>query len=192
MYVKYRDRLARKVELTGEGYFEIVPAAQLVAEKKSVQLQPFRVVVNDVEVEVLGTHFNVYAYADENSIKTTLIEGKVSISKRDSNDEVILQPGEQAIVTNGGGLQVERLASTEAVTAWKEGWFDFRNMTIEQIMQQAKRWYSIDTVIYKAKISKRFDAEILRSESIGKLLSLLEMTGGVHFKIENKTIYVLP
>ena len=59
-------------------------------------------------------------------------------------------------------------------------------------MQQAKRWYSIDTVIYKAQISKRFDAEILRSESIGKLLSLLEMTGGVHFKIENKTIYVLP
>jgi transmembrane sensor len=186
------DGAERKVELTGEGYFEIVPAAQLVAERKSIQLQPFRVVVNDVAVEVLGTHFNVSAYADENSITTTLLEGKVGITRNDSKEKVILQPGEQAIARDGAGLRVERLSSTEAVTAWKDGLFDFRDVTIEQIMQQAKRWYSIDTVVYKAKISKRFDAEILRSEPIEKLLALLEMTGGVHFKIEKKTIYVLP
>lgn len=187
------DGKERRVELSGEGYFEIVPTAQL---------QPFIVEVNQLEVEVLGTHFNVNAYADETSIKTTLLEGKVRIVRHEKKDvrrelievreEVILQPGEQAIATAGRGFSVERLISTEEVVAWKNGLFDFKDATIEQIMQQAKRWYSIDTVIYQAKINKRFDADILRSESIEKLLELLEMTGGVHFNIQNKTIYVLP
>ncbi|TWI83253.1 FecR family protein [Lacibacter cauensis] len=185
------DGPERRVELIGEGYFEIVPAAKLLAEGKQASLQPFIVRINNVEVEVLGTHFNVHGYADEAAIKTTLLEGKVKVVRGSEQDEVILQPGEQA-VAGKGRLRVERVQSTEAIVAWKNGWFDFKNASIEQIMQQAKRWYNIDSVVYTAAIEKKFDAEVLRSESIEKLLSLLEQTGGVHFTIKNKTIYVLP
>lgn len=186
------DGKERRVELMGEGYFEIVPAAKLIAEGKQQTLQPFIVTIDDVDVEVLGTHFNVNAYKDEAGIKTTLIEGKVKVVHGRGKEEVVLKPGEQAIAGRGATLRVERVVSTEEVVAWKNGWFDFKDATIEQIMQQAKRWYSIDSVVYTASIKKRFDAEILRSESIEKLLSLLELTGSVHFKIKNKTIYVLP
>jgi ferric-dicitrate binding protein FerR (iron transport regulator) len=186
------DEPERRVELTGEGYFEIVPASKLVAEGKQKVLQPFIVTISDVDVEVLGTHFNVNGYKDEAAIKTTLLEGKVKVVRGSEKDEVVLKPGEQAIAGNGGGLRVERVEGTEEVVAWKNGWFDFKNASIEEIMQQAKRWYSIDSVVYTANIQKKFTAEILRSESIEKLLSLLEFTGAVHFTIKNKTIYVLP
>jgi transmembrane sensor len=196
------DGKERRVELSGEGYFEIVPAAKLIADGKQKQLQPFIVAVNEVEVEVLGTHFNVQAYADEAAIKTTLLEGKVKVVRhvkkevpdelRVVSEEVILQPGEQAVAGKNAGLRTERVLSTDEIIAWKNGWFDFKNATIEQILQEAKRWYSIDSIVYTATINKRFDAEVLRSESIEKLLGLLEMTGAVHFTIKNKTIYVLP
>lgn len=186
------DGEERRVELIGEGYFEIVPAAKLVAEGKQKTLQPFIVSIRDVEVEVLGTHFNVNGYKDEAAIKTTLLEGKVKVVRSVGKEEVVLKPGEQAIAGNEGLLHVERAVSTEEVVAWKNGWFDFKDASIEAIMQQAKRWYSIDSVVYTTKINKRFNAEVLRNESIEKLLSLLEMTGAVHFEIKNKTIYVLP
>lgn len=190
----------RRVELQGEAYFEVVPAAKLIATGKQKQLQPFIVEVSDQEIEVLGTHFNVHAYSDEVVTRTTLLEGKVRVTRRDvqeqnkvtDNESVILLPGEQAVSGKESSVRVEQVSSTATVVAWKNGWFEFKDATIEQIMQQAKRWYSIDNVIYTAKINKRFDAEVLRSESIEKLLALLEMTGGVHFNIKNKTIYVLP
>lgn len=170
----------RVVELTGEGFFE-------VAKNKA---RPFKVRLPEAsEVEVLGTSFNVMTYGDEASQQTTLIEGSVKMSN--NNSEIILKPGEQGLVSTGGKLHVNRSVNTHEITAWKDGNFDFRNASIETIMRQVQRWYDVD-VVYRAKIQHEFNADVSRNEPVSQLLRLLELTNRVHFKIENKIIYVLP
>ncbi|MBK8088095.1 MAG: DUF4974 domain-containing protein [Chitinophagaceae bacterium] len=167
----------------------------------------FIVKVNGIEVEVVGTHFNINAYKDDAVVKTTLLEGKVKVRRKPGGDgresavgrreeegvsgEVILQPGEQAVAGMNGVITLNKGINTEEIIAWKNGWFYFKDASIETVMQQAARWYNIE-VVYQIKIKQHFNAEVLRSESIEKLLKLLELTDAVHFKIENKTIYVLP
>lgn len=193
----------RVVELTGEGYFEVSPLSPKGGQEK----MPFIVKVNGIEVEVVGTHFNINAYKEDAVVKTTLLEGRVKVrretggERRESadgrreeegvSDEVILQPGEQAVAGKSGVITLNKGINTEEIIAWKNGWFYFKDAPIETVLQQAARWYNIE-VVYKANIKQHFNAEVLRSESIEKLLKLLELTGAVHFKIENKTIYVLP
>lgn len=198
----------RVVELTGEGYFEIATVYEK-DEKGRSRKQPFTVKVNGVRVEVMGTHFNVNAYGDEAVVKTMLVEGRVRVVRRepvaDSGElvvgrrkpgagsrelEVVLEPGEEAVLTKEGKLTVSKV-DTEMATGWKDGWFVFKDASIEEIFMQLKRWYAID-VVYKGTIRKHFQAEIKRNEPIEKLLKLLEQTGSVHFKTENKTVYVLP
>ena len=192
----------RVVELSGEGYFEIKPLSPKGGQEKI----PFRVIVNGVEVEVLGTHFNVNAYGDEGGVNTTLLEGSVRLRKESrpltmddgqkngnhaDDEQVILKPGEQGVLMENGKLKVESGIDTDEVVAWKNGVFSFKDASIENILKQAARWYDIE-VVYQGKIERHFNAEVLRSESIEKLLKLLELTGSVHFKIENKKVYVLP
>lgn len=180
--LKYPSRFAsseRKVEIDGEAYFEVVKNDK----------QPFRVVLQDGStVTVLGTHFNVMAYTNETQKEISLLEGKVSVAKNNSIEN--LEPGTQAIVkidaiTKRTGID------TNEITGWKNGLFVFHDAPIESIMKQVERWYDAK-VVYKGTIKQQFNATILRSEPLSKLLRLLELNGYVHFKIENKTIYVLP
>jgi len=180
--LKYPSRFAsseRKVEIDGEAYFEVVKNDK----------QPFRVVLQDGStVTVLGTHFNVMAYTNETQKEITLLEGKVAVAKNNSVEN--LEPGTQAIVkidaiTKRTGID------TDEITGWKNGLFVFHDAPIESIMKQVERWYDAK-VVYQGTIKQQFNATILRSEPLSKLLRLLELNGYVHFKIENKTIYVLP
>jgi ferric-dicitrate binding protein FerR (iron transport regulator) len=192
------DGRERVVELSGEGYFEVRPAPS--SAPGGGERKPFIVKVNGIEVEVVGTHFNINAYKDDAVTRTTLLEGKVRVRRKPIADsrqssvvsgEVILYPGEQAVAGVHGVITMQKEINTEEIIAWKNGWFDFKDASIETVLQQASRWYNIE-VVYKTKINKHFNAEVLRSEPLEKLLRLLELTGGVHFKIDNKTIYVLP
>ncbi|MBI3137202.1 MAG: DUF4974 domain-containing protein [Sphingobacteriales bacterium] len=170
----------RTVELTGEAYFEVTKNRVL----------PFKVKLPDASVvEVLGTSFNVMTYGDEINQQTTLIEGSVKLSR--SNKEIIIKPGEQALVDKEGKLSINRSVNIGEITAWKEGNFDFRNASIETIMRQVQRWYDVE-VVYQARINHEFTADVSRGEPVSQLLRLLELTNRVHFKIENKRIYVLP
>jgi len=181
----------RTVELTGEAYFEI-------AKDKN---KPFNVMVNGMQVEVLGTHFNVMAYNDENAIKTTLLEGAVKVMTQplspkggqEKGGYEILKPGQQAQVNNSpsgdGGIQVIDDADMEEAVAWKNGFFQFRKTDLKTILRQAQRWYDVD-VVYEADIPQGFFANIPRDMPISKLLNLLELTDYVHFKIEGRKITV--
>lgn len=180
--LKYPSRFAsneRKVEIDGEAFFEVAKNDK----------QPFRVVLQDGStVTVLGTHFNVMAYNNETEKEITLLEGKVAVAKNNRVEN--LEPGTQAIVKTDA-ITKRTGIDTEEVTAWKNGLFVFHDATIESIMKQVERWYDAK-VVYKGTIKQQFNATILRSEPLSKLLRLLELNGYVHFKIENKTIYVLP
>ncbi len=169
----------RRIEITGEAYFEIARNPNM----------PFIVTVNNAEVQVLGTHFNVNAYNDEDNVKTTLLEGSVKFVN-DGNIN-ILKPGQQAQLTKEGTIKVVSNVDVDEVVAWKNGMFDFENAGIETVMRQLSRWYDVE-IEYKGKTDDLFIAEMRRNIKLSDALMALELTGKVKFDIQGKKIIVLP
>lgn len=167
----------REVELTGEAYFE-------VAKNPG---KPFHVQLNGMDIEVLGTHFNVNAYDNEESINTTLLEGVVKV-KGGLND-VQLKPGQQASGQPGKALRVLNDVDVDGVVAWKNGYFQFDQAGLDVLMRQIERWYDV-TVKFEGKVPNRqFGGKISRNSNINDVLRILELTK-VGFRIEGKTIIV--
>jgi ferric-dicitrate binding protein FerR (iron transport regulator) len=169
----------RRVEITGEVYFE-------VAKNKAM---PFIVSVYGAEIQVLGTHFDVMAYNDEPAFKTTLLEGSVKFVK--DGNYTMLKPGQQSQLTKSGQLKVVSNVNLTTEVAWKNGFFDFEGLNFETIARQLSRWYNVE-VIYDKKIDDLFYAEIPRNTKLSDVLKALELTGKVHFEIEGTKIIVLP
>ena len=169
---------ARTVELTGEGYFEIAKNPAM----------PFKVnIPGKGEVEVLGTHFNINAYDDENSSRITLLEGSVKVSRGAATG--ILKPGQQAQLADG--IKVVQDADLDEVMAWKNGKFIFNKTDVQATMRQLARWYDA-SVSYQGKVDGFFNGTISRSAGIEKVLKMLQLTDEVQFSIEGKTIVVKP
>jgi ferric-dicitrate binding protein FerR (iron transport regulator) len=168
----------RRVQLVGEAYFE-------VAENKKM---PFRVVSDETQVEVLGTHFNFRAYPEDELVKTTLLEGAIRLSTPSA--AVLLKPGEQGSNRSNGMIDVRSVKSRESI-AWKNGLFIFRNERITEIMKQISRWYNVD-VVYQTNVSDQsFGGVYSKNKDLSELLKGLELTGLVHFKIEGRRIIVM-
>lgn len=168
----------RKVELTGEAYFE-------VAKETS---RKFYVDCNSYRTEVLGTHFNVSAYPDELNGKVTLLEGRVRIGRQHEKKSVVLAPGDQAELSER--LQVTSGVDTEVVTAWKEGMFNFDNTNVAAIMRQVSRWYDVEVEYVDDVRDKHFTGKIGRHEKVSEVLGLLEMTDVIHFRIEGRKLRI--
>lgn len=167
----------RNVELSGEGYFE-------VAKNKA---KPFNVKVKDIDVAVLGTHFNIMAYSDEAAVKTTLLEGSVRLTQGNISD--LLKPGQQGVINNKGIKIID--VDTDEVVAWKNGFFDFERVNIQEIMKQLSRWYGTE-VMYEGKTpDDEFVGKISRDVKLSQVLHILELSH-VRFRIENKKIIVTP
>ena len=164
----------RKVVLIGEGYFEVAKNAT----------HPFIVTVGNNEVRVLGTHFNVNAYADNSETVVTLAEGSVKL-----NGSALLRPGQQGSIDRAGNIRAGP-ADLETALAWKNGQFIFKMTPLEDLMKQVSHWYDAD-IVYRDSISEHFNARIPRDVPVSRLLHLLEATGQVHFKIEDRTITVM-
>ncbi|UYQ95845.1 DUF4974 domain-containing protein [Chitinophaga horti] len=164
----------RRVEVSGEVYFEIREQAQ----------QPvFVQVTGGPEIRVLGTNFNVNAYADEAAVHTTLLSGKVQVAS------VVLRPGQQASLQRSTGRVNLAEADQEQVMAWKNGNFHFDGADIRTIMRQLARWYDVE-VNYKRVPEKKFSGTIPRNVNVSQVFEILELTGNVHFKIEGNKITV--
>jgi len=176
----------RKVEITGEAYFEV---------SKNLSI-PFIVVAGNSRIKVLGTHFNVMAYPEDKIIRTTLLEGSVEVLPKDStssgveNSVVTLQPGQQAQLSKDNVMTVVE-ADIQEVIAWKNGYFIFNNENIESIMLKISRWYDVKVKYELDTENKNFTGNISRSQNVSEVLSMLELTEAVRFKIENKTITVM-
>ncbi|HVW95112.1 MAG TPA: FecR domain-containing protein [Mucilaginibacter sp.] len=168
----------RKVTVTGEAYFE-------VAKNKK---WPFIVIAGKQTVQVLGTHFDVNAYADENTIKTTLVEGSVKVSV--GTETAILKPEEQSVVSDRytGKIAIQTV-DTDDVLAWTTGNFQFERAEISSIMREAARWYDVE-IKYDGEVPHRiFTGSISRNVNLSELLNMLKYTG-INFKIEGNTIIV--
>ena len=166
----------RNVTITGEAYFEVAKNAAM----------PFRVTAKNMTVQVLGTHFNVMAYDDENSINTTLLEGSVKITQGTAHS--MLVPGQQSRVGKEGEIKIAA-TDVEEATAWKNGLFQFNGYSIETIMRQISRWYNVE-VVYEGEIpTGHFSGIVSRSNNISQVLKVME-AGGIGFRIDARKITV--
>lgn len=166
----------REVRLEGEAYFEVAPD----------EARPFVVKTAKEVIEVLGTHFNIHAYAEETTSRTTLLEGSVRI-----NDDTILRPGQQAIVSADGALRTQEV-DAQKVIAWKNGKFVFESEDLESVLQKIGRWYNVE-ISYEHTVSgKTFSGTVSRFEDLEQLLHIISYTSNVQFKAEGRRIVVMP
>ncbi|MGN6434947.1 MAG: FecR family protein [Agriterribacter sp.] len=171
----------RKVEITGEAYFEVAHDKQ----------RPFRVESHGSVVEVLGTHFNINAYADETAVKTTLLQGKVKVTSTATAETKTLLPGQQSALDKQGNITMRQHADTEETTAWMHGHFQFKSADLKMVLRQVARWYDVE-IVYNGAVDIHFTGQLPRGEKASAIFEKLEMTGAVHFKIENRKIIVSP
>ena len=176
--VSFAGQASRLVELSGEAYFEV---------SKNIR-QPFKIHVNDLSIDVLGTSFNVMAYADEPVLRTTLLEGAVKVSR--GTTAIILRPGQQVGAT-GADLQLNQHVDLEEAIAWKNGLFEFNGADIAAVMRQLARWYDVQVVYEGKRSAYSISGMVNRSNNISTVLDILELSG-FHFTLEGKTVTVLP
>lgn len=209
--IKFASNLAemkkRMVFVSGEVYFEVAhnPSKPFIAETAGNENRPGQ------EVTVLGTHFNISSYADEGSVKTTLLEGSVRIAPLSSGanakdpdsskpgmangkgmtNSIVLRPNQQAILATDKGIAVKTVNADEAI-AWKNGVFIFDDEPLELIMQRVARWYNVE-VSYSDGVdrSRTYGGSVSRYDDLSSLLEVLESTKNIHFKIEGRRILVM-
>jgi transmembrane sensor len=185
----------RKVELKGEAYFEVAHNSA----------QPFKVSVSTpkgetslMDVQVLGTHFNINGYEDEKVWSTTLLEGSVKVTQG-LGPGVLLRKNQQVQIgltdlihrnVTEGNMAVGSAVDVQQVVAWKNGIFDFENEHITSIMRQIARWYDVD-VVYKGAVPDRhYTGAIRRAVNLSEVIRMLEIAGGIKITIQNREVIV--
>lgn len=171
----------RTVFLEGEAYFEVAHNPD----------KPFIVSTGDMAVQVLGTKFNVKAYAGDNAVYTTLVSGSVKAGSRQSTKAVILTPNEQCIYTPADDRIKTSIVDPQAFLGWVKGRFIFENETLEEILKQLGRWYDVEIFYQNPEVAQyRFSGNVDRFEQISTLLRMIEKTYPVSFTINGRTIVV--
>ncbi|OQP42787.1 iron dicitrate transport regulator FecR [Niastella yeongjuensis] len=185
---------ARKVTVTGEAYFEVAHNRQ---KPFIVTIPPQPGGLGGAEVTVLGTHFNINAYENENAIHTTLLQGSVRVAKgrrqraEGKEESVVLKPGQQTILSQTSQLSQPIPVQTAEVIAWKNGLFNFEGASLGEIMRQLERWYDIEVSYQKGIPDVEFEGKMTRDVPLGDLLTMLERSD-IHFKVEGRKLIVLP
>lgn len=167
----------RKVQLKGEGYFEVAKDAE----------RAFIVESLDQRISVLGTKFNISAYGSD-PMETTLLEGSIKQKSTVTQQSILLVPGQQ-IIAHDGELNIREVNAND-YTAWTDGVFVFNNMPLEQLFRQLERWYDIEILFAKPAEDIRFYAEIPKTYNLTKVLRALEKVSNLRFSQEGRRVYV--
>lgn len=178
----------RTVEIKGEAYFEVV-----TLRLRSGQNMPFIVKIDEgKEVKVLGTHFNINAYDDENAIRTTLLEGAVVVKSANGNhgSTAFLKPGEQAVIAGYSPLAINHSPDIDQVMAWKNGLFNFNGYDIKAVMREIGRWYDLDIVYEAEPEPEEVMGELQRNLSLSQVMKILQKIH-VKYRIEGRQLIVM-
>ena len=168
----------RNVELKGEAYFAVT---------KQVT-KPFIVCLDQAEITVLGTEFNVRNYENE-AIATTLVKGSVSVTDNSNISECRLRPGQQAVLENNE-IRI-RVVNVEEQVAWRHGAFGFTQCRLENIMEELARWYDVDVVYEDEEVKDYpFGCNFSRHATIEPLLKVFEATGTIETSIHGRKIWI--
>lgn len=169
----------REVKLKGEAYFEV----------RKDERRPFFVQAGDVQIQVLGTSFNVTAYPGRGRIETTLEEGKIQLT--DGRESVEVSPGKQAIYDIEDGRFEVKQVDTKLYTAWKDGYYKFDQMTLEDIMETLALWYDLNVFYRNPGVkSLEFTGRLRRYDEVVSLFEKLEQTGLVVFEVNGKNVII--
>ncbi|MBB2148331.1 FecR domain-containing protein [Pedobacter gandavensis] len=175
----FASKKERSVILKGEAYFEVA---------KNIN-QPFKVLTTLQEVVVLGTHFNINAYTDEDLTLTTLLEGSVRVAAIGKKAKLLV-PGEQSAI-NEGQFEVQQV-DVESAVAWQNGNFSFENESVEAVMRKIARWYNVE-VIYKGDFSNiKLLGSVSRKKKLSEVLRVIQLSRKVKFKVEGRRVTVMP
>lgn len=176
---------SREVLIEGEAYFEV----------KHAENWPFIVQANDQMVEVLGTHFNISAYDDDEETKTSLVEGSVRVSLPNSLNTsdintTVLTPGHQSVIAkNGKSIKVEEV-DTEEVVSWRNNLFVFSNEPIRDVMRKVSRWYDVQIVVDDAVGRERIGGTIPRFENIEEVMGALKATSLLDYRMKGGKVII--
>lgn len=203
--LKYQSdygRENRQIYLDGEAYFEVAKNPD----------KPFLVYASNIIVRAIGTSFNVKCYAEDNTIETTLIEGKVQVSKKDENtpdDIVFLMPNQRAVynrfdkklvIAGNQEIKTEKVdekvedidylqpRSIESVISWRNEELIFENEPFEELTKRLERWYNIDIKVLDPEINlkNRYTGKFVNNESLEQVLRIISRTTPIEYKIQNK------
>lgn len=185
-YPAFFTGATRNVQLNGEAYFEV--SGNYTEGGK----QPFIVSTDNLDIKVLGTQFNVNAYADESHITTTLVEGNVLVySPNDITHSLSLSPGQQTTWNVGTNiLQRNDNPDVEQALAWKNGFFKFNSTDLQTIMRQVSRWYDVETVYEGDVQDETFSGDIPRAQYASEVFKLLELTKTLKFTTNDKKVTI--
>ena len=176
------DGKERRVKTTGEAYFKVAHDAD----------HPFIVETEGQEVKVLGTEFNINAYS-EDKVVTTLIRGSIALKPMGSKGgELTLKPGDQAEYDKHNGTATLHPANTEVVSSWTRGKFVFEDQTLGQIMESLSRWYDFRYHFSNPQLASTvFMGSVPRYGNFQNVLHILEMSGGIKFRVKGKDVEVM-
>ena len=172
----------RQVNITGEGYFEVVK------DKK----HPFSIQTKYVDVRVFGTKFDVCAYEGDQEVFTTLEEGSVRIFNKTGKTYTMLNPGEQNMINANNGNMKNMPVNTKLYTSWKDEILRFDNASFDEVVKKMERWYGVKIMLDKSLRYTENYTFTVRTESLRELLQLLSITTPMNFKIENDTVMIYP
>lgn len=182
--LRYPNRFVgkkREVFLSGEAYFDV----------HHDEAHPFVVTTERVAVQVLGTSFNVNAYPGWREVKTTLVEGKVSVSMKGVRDSVVMKPGTQVVYDKDSGQWIYRRVNVSHFVSWKEGYYDFEDMPLEELMFIFSNWYDLEIIYENDGVKNlRFGGRLQRYDDVDRLLRQLEYTQDVHFELKGNKLIV--
>lgn len=172
----FKDEV-RKVSITGEAYFEVAKDEK----------HPFIVSVDGAEIAVLGTHFDVMAYSDERSVKTTLLEGSVKVTR--ASQAVIIAPGEQAsFPRHTTGINIKAVDALQSV-AWVKGKLSLDNLDIKAVMRQVSRWYNVNVEFEGPVPEERFWGVINRNVNLSSVLNVMKASG-INARLQDGVIII--
>jgi transmembrane sensor len=170
---------SREVNLSGEGYFEVAQDAG----------HPFRVKVNQTNVDVLGTRFDIMAYSDEPTMNTSLLQGAVRVE--DGGQQALPRPGEEVIFNPGTLTMKVAPVDTDQAVAWKNGLFLFEGVTLDKVMRQLARWYDVKFSI-EGNIAYHYSGGFSRNAQLYDVLRTLELGVRARFEQEGELIKIKP
>jgi transmembrane sensor len=169
----------RYVELTGEGYFNIVPDKNL-----------FTVKAHDMKVEVHGTRFNVCAYDDDAKIITTLEQGSVSVIRDVDGKSVTIEPGQQAVFNRSNNQISKKEVDIDLYVSWKDNMLRFQNAPFADVVKKMERWYDVKISLDEdLQYSQRYTMTI-KTESLREMLDLMIVTTAMKYKIKEDIVYI--
>ena len=171
----------RTVSLQGEAFFDVAKNAQY----------PLYVSTNYVNINVLGTAFNVKTDEKHQNVETVLARGKVALLDKQWNPILDMSPGEKVTYDNNKNEYATEVVDVNVCTAWRLNQFVFENVTLREIVNQLSVKFNVNINLESTKLAQRkFRCVINEDESLPDILKLLKYLAPIQYRIEGKEIFI--